>query len=90
MCAHTRTFYPFIEKQLGDKQSGRVRDGAREKKNENERVTKVLKYVIVVGMICFLSGSSASMERMYSKHPPCVTPESHIRLQVEISSNWSD
>lgn len=34
---HTHTFYPFIEKQLGDKQSGRVRDGAGETEKERER-----------------------------------------------------
>lgn len=33
---HTHTFYPFIEKQLGDKQSGRVRDGAGETERERE------------------------------------------------------
>lgn len=41
MHARTHTFYPLIEKQLGDKQSGEVRDGAREEERENERVTKV-------------------------------------------------
>lgn len=39
VCVHTHTrthtFYPFIEKkQLGDKQSGRVRAGAREEERE--------------------------------------------------------
>lgn len=38
---HAR-IYPFMEKQLGDKQSGRVRDGARERKNKSERVTKIM------------------------------------------------
>ncbi len=41
VCAHT--FYPITEKQLGDKQSDRERDGAREReggKNGPERVTK--------------------------------------------------
>lgn len=43
-CACTHTFYPFIEKQLGDKQSGGVRNGARERErgNKNERVSNVM------------------------------------------------
>lgn len=40
--AHIRTcthsFYPFMEKQLGDKQSGRMRDEARQRKNVNRMV----------------------------------------------------
>lgn len=32
--ARTHTLPPFVEKQLGDKQSGRVRDGAREEERE--------------------------------------------------------
>lgn len=31
----------------------------------------------------------AGRERMHSKHPPCITPQTHIRLLVEKWSNWS-
>lgn len=34
----THSFYPFMEKQLGDKQSGRRRDEARQRKNANGMV----------------------------------------------------
>lgn len=34
-------FIHLQKRQLGDKQSGKVRDGARERKNEKEGVTKV-------------------------------------------------
>lgn len=79
--APSRTFYPFIEKQLGDKQSGRVRDGAREDECECSTERDV---IVVAGMVCFHSGSITSMERMYKKHPPCCTPETYIRLQVGV------